>query len=233
MTHIIKLGAFGDLSAGPPTEFQLLKPGRNAYIGDELLFDDQAAAEVMKRYRARGLDLMADYEHQSLASPPVIAPAAAKRWVPEVRGGSLLATQIAWTEQARRMLMAGEYRYFSIACRFTPSTKRVTEVVNFALTNLPAADNIAPLMAASASRRPAHAALTSPELMLRFAAGQVAGGEFRAELRLRGYLGDDAPMYTPRDLARLDSTSLFMLLSKLPTEEIIAEYERRRAAVRG
>lgn len=138
-------------AAAVPSEFCLLRAGWNDYVGDRLLFDEQAAASVMERYAARGLQLTADYEHQSLAQPPVIAPASAKKWIPEMRNGELWATQIAWTERARAMIAAGEYRYFSIACKVDPESARVMELINFALTNLPAADGIAPLMAARAT----------------------------------------------------------------------------------
>lgn len=137
--------------SGVPSEFRLLKAGVNAYKGGELLFDEQAAASVMSRYQSRGIQLMADYEHQSLRDDltgPV--PAAAKRWTPEVRGGELIAADITWTARAKQMLADGEYRYFSIACAVEPKTNRVVEIINFALTNLPAADRIEPLVAASA-----------------------------------------------------------------------------------
>jgi phage I-like protein len=135
---------------GAPTDFRLLAAGINTYSdGDKILFDADSADEVMRRYRARGIDLMADYEHQSLVRPPVIAPASAKKWTPEVRGGDLYATAIGWTDKAKSMLAAGEYRYFSIACRVDEKTGRCVELINFALTNLPAADGISALVAAS------------------------------------------------------------------------------------
>lgn len=146
-------GAFDGVGSGAPvpSEFCLLRAGWNDYVGDRLLFDEAAASSVMERYTARGLQLTADYEHQSLAQPPIIAPASAKKWIPELRNGELWATQIAWTDRAKSMLAAGEYRYFSIACKVDPETARVVEIINFALTNLPAADGIAPLMAARAT----------------------------------------------------------------------------------
>lgn len=132
-----------------PSEFCLLNAGWNEYSDGRLLFDEEAAQSVMQRYAARRLDLMADYEHQSLSPLPVIAPASAKKWTPEVRNGALYATAVQWTAKARDMIAAGEYRYFSIACRVDPKTFRVVEVINFGLTNTPAANGIAPLMAAS------------------------------------------------------------------------------------
>lgn len=137
-----------------PTEIRLFKAGKNEYADGELLFDVEASASVMARYQARGLKLKADYEHQSLANPPVIAPASAKRWTPEVRNGELWATDIQWTKKARQMIADGEYDYFSIAARVNPDTGRVVEMINFALTNTPAANGIEPLIAASLNATP-------------------------------------------------------------------------------
>jgi hypothetical protein len=129
-----------------PTEIRLLRAGWNDYEGGSLLFDTEASQAVMAKWRERGLELMADYEHQSLTVPPIVAPAAAKRWVPEVRRGDFYATQIEWTAKARAHIEAGEYRYFSIAARVDPKTQRVREMINFALTNNPAANRIDPLV---------------------------------------------------------------------------------------
>lgn len=134
-----------------PSEIRLFQSGINHYSdGDKILFDEEAAESVMKRYREKGIDLMADYEHMSLQRPPIEAPASAKKWVPEVRGGDLIASSIGWTERAKSMIAAGEYRYYSVACKVDPKTGRCMEMINFALTNNPAAVGIAPLKAASA-----------------------------------------------------------------------------------
>lgn len=150
---LVQLRSFGSIggadSTDVPTEFVLLKAGINPCEGGDLIFDDAAAKSVMSRYTARGLDLTADYEHQSIQRPPIEAPASAKRWVPEVRNGELVASSIAWTPRAARMIADGEYRYWSIACLVDAKTKRVQEILNFGLTNLPAANHLTPLKAAS------------------------------------------------------------------------------------
>lgn len=136
-----------------PTELRLFHAGVNEYNdGDRLLFDDEAAKSVMSRYSMRGIDMMADYEHQSLARPPIEAPASAKKWMPEVRNGDLYATDIRWTDRAKSMIAAGEYRYYSVAAKVDPKSNRIVEMINFALTNNPAANHIAPLKAASANQ---------------------------------------------------------------------------------
>lgn len=132
-----------------PNEFVLLRSGWNDYADGQLLFDAEAAGLVMARYAKRGLELTADYEHQSLSYPPVEAPASASKWTPELRNGDLIAASIKWTPRAARMIADGEYRYFSIAARIDTETKRIVEVINFGLTNLPAANGIEPLKAAS------------------------------------------------------------------------------------
>lgn len=149
LIEIRAVAQLGLESDAAPSEFRLLAAGWNDYADGKLLFDAEAAQSVMQRYEARGLELTADYEHQSLTHPPVEAPASAKRWVPELRGGELWATSIAWTKRAAQYISEGEYRYFSIAARVEPKTKRIVELINFGLTNLPAANRISPLMAAS------------------------------------------------------------------------------------
>lgn len=128
-----------------------MSAGVNDYSFGTLVFDADSATSVMARYTKRGLKLKADYEHQSLAEPPVIAPASARSWTPEVRDGALYATDIKWTKKARQMIADGEYDYFSIAARVDAKTSRVVEMINFALTNNPAANGIAPLVAARQS----------------------------------------------------------------------------------
>jgi|GEM_PF-4583610 len=132
-----------------PSEFVLLKSGLNPCEGGDLLFDAAAATSVMATYQKRGIQLMADYEHQSLVHPPIVAPASAKKWIPELRNGDLVAGNIAWTDRAAKMITDGEYRFFSIACRVDPKTNRVMSVINFGLTNNPAANQLQPLVAAS------------------------------------------------------------------------------------
>lgn len=150
--HVIhaSFGAFEGIDTPDkvPTEIRLMSAGVNDYTFGSLVFDAESATSVMARYAKRGLKLKADYEHQSLAEPPVIAPASARSWTPEVRDGALYATDIKWTKKARQMIADGEYDYFSIAAKVDAKSSRVVEMINFALTNNPAANGIAPLVAA-------------------------------------------------------------------------------------
>lgn len=106
--------------------------------------DPESVADMVKAFGARGTDLVIDYEHQSLNGGK--APAAG--WIKdlEVREDGLWA-QVEWTGQAEEYLRRREYRYFSPVLRLDPATRRPQELMNMALTNVPAIQGISPLVA--------------------------------------------------------------------------------------
>jgi phage I-like protein len=99
---------------------------------------------IIKKFRADGIDLVVDYEHQSLGG----GKAKAAGWVKElqVRPDGLYA-QVGWTEVARQEIKAQEYRYYSPVLKLEPKTRRPVALMHLALTNTPAIVN-APLLAA-------------------------------------------------------------------------------------
>ncbi len=145
--------------AQAPTEFPLLMPGTwNGYLreGKQRSFtitmeDIQAAVNYHMRRKQRNpkRDLVLDYEHQTLAGGE--APAAA--WFDiAVRDGVLWAVNVRWTERAKTMVEAGEYRYVSPVFQFGVLDKVTGEkirmgVFNGALTNEPFLDELPPLVA--------------------------------------------------------------------------------------
>ncbi len=136
----------------PPTEFLMFSPGVNHTEKGDFDFNGEAAEAVMSFWGGKGVELSFDYEHQSLHTPPIEAPAAGW-WRPEVRNGALYATAIRWTDKAAKYLTSREYRYFSPAFNFDESTGQILRIINCALTNNPAMNNIAPLIAASANTK--------------------------------------------------------------------------------
>jgi phage I-like protein len=138
-----------------PSEFRLFHAGLNHTSKGDFTFDDIAAQLVMEAFQARNhsVPLMGDYEHMSLATPPIKALASCTQFVPAIKrdangGPELWATEVQWTDEARKELEAGQYRMYSPA--FVPSEDgRIAALINFALTNLPASYDIAPLVAAS------------------------------------------------------------------------------------
>ena len=104
----------------------------------------ESLADMVKAFENRGTDLVIDYEHQSLTGGQ--APAAG--WIKdlEVREDGLWA-QVEWTGQAEEYLKRREYRYFSPVLRLDPTTRQPQELMNVALTNIPAIQGLSPLVA--------------------------------------------------------------------------------------
>jgi phage I-like protein len=130
-------------------EWICLLPLGEAVLGDErepLLVDPAALKAMVQNFRGRGLDLVIDYEHQTLSGHK--APAAG--WIKdlETREDGLWA-QVEWTEAARGHLEAKEYRYFSPVLRLDQESRRPLAPLHVALSNTPAINHLAPLVAKS------------------------------------------------------------------------------------
>lgn len=136
-----------------PREFRLFAPGVNESDQGSFLFDDEAATLVMAAFRARGRPLVIDYEHQSMAKPPIPAPAAG--WMNlEVRAGALWAVDVEWSPEARDLIASRRYRYFSPSFSHERGEpRRIVEVFNAGLTNNPSLFGIDALVAASTAFR--------------------------------------------------------------------------------
>lgn len=137
-----------------PAEFRLFAAGDNRTTKGTFIFDAESAESVAKYAAEWGNDFMIDYEHASLAAltvDPAEAGKAAGWFRPEVRDGALWATAVSWTAAAAEKLKAREYRYISPAADFETDAKtgacRITQLINCALTNIPATIGMEPLVA--------------------------------------------------------------------------------------
>ncbi len=143
------------LEGTAPTEFRIFRAGVNESTKGSVTFDAKAAKAVMAAWKDYGNDLPVDYGHamvQGLAVDPALAGKAAGWFDLEVRDGELWAVNVRWTDAAATALEAKEYRYFSPAF-YTDEEGRVIEIVNVALTNLPATKDLDALVAASREAR--------------------------------------------------------------------------------
>jgi phage I-like protein len=140
-----------------PTEAHLLLPGpfrandgrpRDAAAW---LLDARIAAALIARAALKATDTLIDYEHQSLNAEWNGQPAPAAGWFNTLEwreGKGLYATGVRWTERARSLIAAREYRYISAVFSYLPITGEVLEIVSVALTNTPALDGLEALVAA-------------------------------------------------------------------------------------
>lgn len=150
--HLVEL-AIGEANS-LPTEFRLFVPGWNETENGRFLFDAEAASATMDAYRRWGVDLSIDLEHQMLDSMPTPDPTArdARGWAKlELRpDGSLWAVDVRWTNDGAARLTEKRQRYVSPAFEIDPESKRVTKIINVAITAIPATHNTPALVAASA-----------------------------------------------------------------------------------
>ena len=123
--------------------------------------DARIAARLIARVAARANRLVIDYEHQTLHTERNGQPAPAAGWFKTLawrepdaqgRGGGLFATDVEWTERARAMIEAGEYRYLSPVFVYDTQTGEVLDILHAALTNNPALDGMAEVAARAAAR---------------------------------------------------------------------------------
>lgn len=96
-----------------------------------------------------------DYEHQALRAAQNGKPAPASAWFSElewVEGDGLYATDVRWTAAATQMIASLEYRYVSPVFSYNAFTGEVMGLLNVALTNLPALDELDDGVVVAASR---------------------------------------------------------------------------------
>lgn len=129
----------------PPSELLLLKFGRTETTEGPYFLSEEGATRVISTYKRRNLKLYFDYEHKSLDPQTPEQGKAAGWFTLQIREDGIWATDIKWTEQAATYLKNREYAYFSPVLK-TDNASNVVRLVNVALTNLPATDDLQPLM---------------------------------------------------------------------------------------
>ena len=150
-----KLGFIAEMPQGGPvpSEFQIFPYGQVHILGSApFTVDDAAMNGVIQQFRARGLDMVIDYEHQTeggqYSSPDGKAPAAG--WIKslENRGRDGLWAKVDWTATAAAYLANREYRYFSPTFIVSKEDgRRLISLLRVALTNAPRIDGIQPIVA--------------------------------------------------------------------------------------
>ena len=163
--NLIKL----DMTEGtdPPSEFLIFPLGVMMTSKGAYLMDDRAVEMILAAYERHGMDrLPIDYDHGMLANKPSAESSQAAGWfVPAMREDGLYATDVQWTPKAADMLKSREFRHYSPAFDVEAGddveamyqgemvrARRISRLVNVALTNLPATREQIPLVANQLSR---------------------------------------------------------------------------------
>lgn len=129
--------------AGAPDVITLLPLGHVKSRKGDFEVDAESFRAMKRQLEDRGIDLVIDYEHQTLAGTQ--APAAG--WVKELllkEDG--IAARVEWTPAARKYLENREYRYISPVVSVRKSDSKATALYSAGLTNTPAIDGMTPIV---------------------------------------------------------------------------------------
>jgi phage I-like protein len=136
----------------PPTEFLIWPFGEIATTKGTFLFDDSAAQSVLDSWQAYGNRLTIDYEHKAVDPNRRAGDGrSAGSFLLELRDDGLYAIDVRWTPPAFEQLSNKEWLYFSPYFSAEEDSGRILELINLALTNIPATRNMTPLVAAHRS----------------------------------------------------------------------------------
>lgn len=126
-----------------PVAARLWKAGWNTTDKGDLNFTPRSAQLVMQAWRARGNPLAWYYEHEDRlplnerGGAPMKGVCSAPSSMLAIRDGEggpeCWAEQIAWTDEAKRQITAGERRQLSPVAAFDADTREIIEIVNVSL----------------------------------------------------------------------------------------------------
>lgn len=139
LVQLLPLGRFRARDGRPAADYPALQ---------DWLCDTSVAQALIARFNAEGMPLLLDYEHQTLLAEENGQPAPASGW-----GANLqllddgLYAEVEWTERAKAMIRAGEYRFISPVFTFDEKSGAVLKLLHVALTNYPALTGQRPVAA--------------------------------------------------------------------------------------
>ncbi|WP_312938874.1 phage protease [Oscillibacter sp.] len=124
---------------GAPEIIPIIPLGHVTSSKGDFEVDTESLRAMKAMIAQRGVDLVVDYEHQTLAG--VQAPAAG--WVQDlsIKDGYIVA-KVQWTPKAAQYLENKEYRYISPVVNVRKSDKKAMGLHSLALTNTPAIEDM-------------------------------------------------------------------------------------------
>lgn len=124
---------------GIPEEIKILPLGHVHSQKGDFEVDDESVRMIRKAFKSRKLDLVIDYEHQTLKD--VQAPAGG--WIEDIyKGDDAVIAKVRWTDRAKEYLKNREYRYLSPVVMVRKKDRKAAAIHSVALTNTPAIDGM-------------------------------------------------------------------------------------------
>ncbi len=124
---------------GVPEEIKILPLGHVHSQKGDFVVDDESVELIREQFKSRKLDLVIDYEHQTLKD--MQAPAGG--WIEDIyKGEDALVAKVKWTDKAKEYLKNREYRYLSPVVMVRKKDRKAAAIHSVALTNTPAIDGM-------------------------------------------------------------------------------------------
>lgn len=128
---------------GVPEIIKILPLGQVKSQKGVFVVDQESFQEMQRKFRERALDIVVDYEHQTLED--VQAPAGG--WIKElILQEDAIAAKVDWTSKAQEYLRNKEYRYLSPVVLVRNADQKAIVLHSVALTNTPAIDGMFPII---------------------------------------------------------------------------------------
>lgn len=128
---------------GVPEEIKILPLGYVQSQKGDFEVDDESVGLIQGQFKSRRIDIVIDYEHQTLKD--VQAPAGG--WIKDIyKGKDALIAKVQWTDRAKEYLKNKEYRYLSPVVMVRKSDRKAAAIHSVALTNTPAIDGMFPII---------------------------------------------------------------------------------------
>lgn len=129
--------------SGAPEKIKVLPLGHVKSQKGDFDVDEESFRLMKKKFLERGLDIVIDYEHQTLKD--VQAPAGG--WIKDLTlEDRAIVAKVEWTPQAKKYLENKEYRYLSPVVLVRKADGKAIVLHSAGLTNTPAIDGMFPII---------------------------------------------------------------------------------------
>lgn len=126
-----------------PEEIKILPIGLVKSRKGNFIVDDESVKLIKEHFSERKIDLVIDYEHQTLNG----SEAPAGGWISEIyTDDEAVVAKVKWTDRAKEYLKNKEYRYLSPVVMVRKSDGKAVSIHSVALTNTPAIDGMFPVV---------------------------------------------------------------------------------------
>lgn len=128
---------------GVPNEIKILPVGMVKSQKGNFYVDKESYALMKEDMESHGVDIVIDYEHQTLKD----CQAPASGWIKKLEYTTdAIVAKVEWTPRAKQYLSDKEYRYLSPVVLTRREDKKAVKLHSLALTNTPAIDSMFPII---------------------------------------------------------------------------------------